>query len=119
MHPIGRLRVESHIAVIRVKELPNGFRVISAEAALIDSLPNDQIQSIRDHILSVQSNQPDKVCCVAVYEVEYFDSAINDYFVKGCLLGDFSELASIQDAAASENGRQAKLIKMLNNELSE
>jgi hypothetical protein len=38
MHPISRLRLESHVAVISLKELPSGFQVLSAETALIDSL---------------------------------------------------------------------------------
>jgi hypothetical protein len=117
MYPISLFRLESHAAMIRLNELSVGFRVLSAEAISIESLPEEQRKCIREHILSLQTQQPDKVCCVAIFQVEDFDSAITDSFLKGCLLGDFSELAYIQEEAAIENGRQAELIKKLNREL--
>jgi hypothetical protein len=118
MYHISLFRLESHAAVIRLNELSVGFRVLSAEAISIESLPEEQRKCIREHsILSLQTQQPIKVCCVAIFQVEDFDSAITDSFLKGCLLGDLSELAYIQEEAAIENGRQAELIKKLNKEL--
>jgi hypothetical protein len=117
MHPISRSRVETHLAVILLKELPSGFRVLCAEAALIDSLPEDEKQFIRENLLSLQTKQLEQVCCAALYYVEDLDSNINRAFFKGCRLGEYSNLAAIQNDAAIESGRRDELIKMLNKEL--
>jgi hypothetical protein len=118
MHPISRPSMESHVAVIRLKEIPNGFRVLSTETALIESLPEDPKRYIRENILSNQTNHPEKVWCVALFEVEAIDNRNNCSFydIFGGL-GKYSNLAAIQDKAATESFRQVELIKMLNKEL--
>jgi hypothetical protein len=118
MHPIIRLRLETHVAVIRLKELPSGFRVLSTEAALIENLLDERKNPIRANILDLHINMPDNEClCVALYEVEAIDSSRCAAVIKGYSFGTYSNLAAIQKKASVENGRQADLIKMLNKEL--
>jgi hypothetical protein len=117
MHPISRIRVETHIAMIRMNELSSGFRVLSAETALMESLPNDTKQGIREVLLSNQTNQSERLWCVAMFEVESIDSTSFRTFFCGYSFGPYSNMVSIQEKAASENGRQVDLIQMLNKEL--
>jgi hypothetical protein len=58
MHPISKLRIESHISSIRLKELPTGFRVIAAESINIESLPAENVVSIREALTSRQKVDP-------------------------------------------------------------
>jgi hypothetical protein len=69
MHPISRLRLETHVVDIRLKELPNGFRVLSAKSASIESFPEDQKIEIRSLILYNQTNHPELICNVVMFEV--------------------------------------------------
>jgi hypothetical protein len=117
MHPINRLRLESHVAMIRLKELLSGFRVLSADAVSIESLPESHKQFIREVLLSNQTNDPEEVWCIAMFEVESIDSASCFSMFEGYGLGDYSNLADIHEAAANENGCQVDLIKMLNKEI--
>jgi hypothetical protein len=117
MHPISKLRLESHLAKIRVKELPSGFRVLSADAVLIESLPDVQKIIIRDRILFNQTNQPEKICCEAMYGVEAIDAAKNTTFLDGYSFGPYSNLAAVQEEVATLNGRRVELIKTLNKDL--
>jgi hypothetical protein len=117
MHPISRLRLETHGGMIRLKELSGGFRVLSTEAASIESLPIEAMKSIRNYILSVQTNQPEEVCCVVMFEGESIDSASVRTFFCGYTFGQYSNMVSIQEKPASENGRQVDLIKTLNKEI--
>jgi hypothetical protein len=117
MHPISKLRFESHVAVIRLNELPSGFEVLSAEAVSIESFPEDGRKQIRDIILSLEANYPQKVCCVSINEVDPINSDCCRSFIRGCGIGDYFDIVDIKDEAASENGRQAELIKMLNKKL--
>jgi hypothetical protein len=118
LHPINRLRLENHVAMIRLKELPVGFRVLSGEVALIESFPDDQKQYIRRNILSAQTNQPEKINCIVIYEVQAIDSANICFIIyERYILGPYSSLADIQERASVDNGRHAELIKMLNKEL--
>jgi hypothetical protein len=116
MYPISRLRLESHFAEIRLQELPGGFRVLSAESVSIESLPDNRAQTVRDSILYNQTNQPENVCCVAVFAVFAINAAKNSFLHEGYGFGPYSNLAAIQEEASFENGRQAELIKMLNRE---
>jgi hypothetical protein len=114
MHPISSIRSETYVAVIRLKELPVGFRVISAESVSIDSLPDTKAQETREKVFFLQTNESEKVYCVAMFDVEAIDAARLSFFVCGYRLGMFSNLVSIQEKAATENARHAELIKMLN-----
>jgi hypothetical protein len=117
LHPISRLRMESHVAMIRLKELPSGFRILSARAVSIESLPDDVKKDIREGFLSSKAYHPEQVRCMSLYVVEAIN-ADNNCTIPNCYgLGIFADLAAIQDIAAAENGRQADLIKMLNKEL--
>jgi hypothetical protein len=116
MHPISRLRLDTHVALIRLRELPNGFRVLSAEAVSFESLPDKAMKQISDILLYNQTKQPEKVYCVAVFEVA-IDAAHNCCIINGYIFGGYSDLAALQDEAAIENGRRPELINMLNNEL--
>jgi hypothetical protein len=116
MYPISRLRLGSHVAVFRLKELPSGFRVISGEAVLIDSLSSEAVRIIRDNILSLEANQPGKICCMAMYNVEEIGYS-NTSFFEGYSFGDYSDLASLQDDASFAKVHQVKLIMMLNKEV--
>jgi hypothetical protein len=114
MHPISRIRLESQVAVIRLKELRSGFRVLSAEAALIDNLSDISIRTIRENIFANNSNYPETVIChiICVIETIYADS---NYQVPNAFgFGDYSDLAAIQDEASIEYGREVELIQMLN-----
>jgi hypothetical protein len=115
IHPISRLRLESHVAVIRLMELPSQFRVISADLVSIEILPDNLRQQIRDIILSFQTNHPNEVSCVAMFDMEAIDDSSHS-FIGGYRFGPYSNLAAIQEKAAAENDRQADLIKMLNKE---
>jgi hypothetical protein len=117
MHPISKIRLETHVAVIRLKELPSGFRVLSAEAALIESLPEEFKKPSREDILSFQTNRPDDVCCLAVLNVEAIDGSKIRFLFNNYGFGPYSNIAAIQKKAATENDRQADLIKMLNKEI--
>jgi hypothetical protein len=100
-----------------LKELPNGFRGLSAKAVAIESLPDCQKNSIREGILSSKANRPENVYGVTLYVVEAIDSDNNCTIPIGYRFGDYSDLVDIQVEAATENGRQAELINMLNKEL--
>jgi hypothetical protein len=117
MHPISKLRLESHVAVIRLKELPVKFRVISAEPVLIESLRDPHRQTILNFILSNQTDELEYVCCEAVFEVNSIDTAYRTCFFEGYHLGEYSELPDIQERASVENGRRAEIIQMLKKEL--
>jgi hypothetical protein len=117
MHPISRLRLETHVAFIRLKELHGGFRVLSAEALYIESFPDAEKIIIREIILTNQTDEPENVCCEAVFEVQAIESTNNCRIFNGYSFGEHSNLAAIQGRAATENGRQAELIEMLNKEL--
>jgi hypothetical protein len=111
IYPISRIRLENYVGMIRVKELPVGFRVLSAEAIAIENiLPEDQKQDIREIILCNQTKDPEKVWCIVIFEVESIDATTA---TKNCLFqeygfGLYSVLAAIQDKATNENGRQAE-----------
>jgi hypothetical protein len=146
--------VESYVAVIRLKELPVGFRVISTESALIESVSNVSKQFIRESMLSNQTDEPEVVCCEAVFEAASIESLPEAHekhirhqviqnlpddiycvalytvdkidvtnncsscsIVKGCIMGEYSELSDIREEASVENSRQNELIQMLNKEL--
>jgi hypothetical protein len=115
MYPISRLRLESHVVVIHVKELSNGFRVLSTEAVSIESLTAERAQSARDIILASETDHPEDVCCGAILEVESIDAAYDCFYC--CGLGKYTNLASIQDKAANLNGHRVELIKMINKEI--
>jgi hypothetical protein len=69
------------------------------EASLIESFPDER-------------KKYPNVCCMAAFEMDAIDDANSCIiFNKG---GKFSNLAAIKDEAATLNGRQAKLIQMLN-----
>jgi hypothetical protein len=116
MHPVNKLSMETHVAVVRLEELPVGFRVLSAEAALIDSLPENQSKIIREVILSAQNIQPDVVYCGVMCEVQAIDAIKSCNIHTGYGVGSYFNLAAVQEEAAAESGRQAELIKMLNKE---
>jgi hypothetical protein len=108
--------LETHVAVIRLKELPVGFRVLSAEAVRIDGFPEVQKQFIREVLLSNQTHEPESVWCMAKVSLEAIDAASSFSLFEGYGLGDYSDLGAIHDEATAENGRQVELIKMLNKE---
>jgi hypothetical protein len=114
MHPISRIRLGSHVAVIRLKELPNGFRVLSVEAVSIESLPDKHKYG---EVLNYQTNQPELVYCVALFHVEAIDVSSSCIFPIGYRFGTYLNLAAFQVAASLNNGRQDELIKMLNKEI--
>jgi hypothetical protein len=116
MHPVSRIRSESYVALIRFKELTSGFRVISAEAALIVNLPVDTRKCIRDNILYSQTKYPGKISCMAMHEVESFDLSVRITRLTGYGLGSYTNLAAIQDKALVDNGRRVEIIQMLNKE---
>jgi molybdopterin-guanine dinucleotide biosynthesis protein len=99
MHPISRLRMETHIALIRLNELPSGFRVLSADLMLIEGLPDDSKKIIRKIILHYQTKEPEKVYCTTMFEVEAINADNNCYISEVYILGEDSNLAVIQDAA--------------------
>jgi hypothetical protein len=49
---------ESHVAVIRLKELASGFRVLSAEAVRIDGLLEAQKNHLLGKVLNNQTKRP-------------------------------------------------------------
>jgi hypothetical protein len=49
-------------------------------------------------------------------EVEAIDTAIGSNIFCGYGFGQYSNLVAVQDKAATENGRQAELIRILNKE---
>jgi hypothetical protein len=116
MHPISRLRLETHVASIRLKELSIGFRVLSTETARIEDLSNEAMKFIRDDILSVQSDQLEIVYCVAMFDMEAIDATNSLSILQGYGFGPYFNLAAVQEEAATENGRQAELIRILNKE---
>jgi hypothetical protein len=91
MYPISRLRVESYVALIRLKELPNGFRVFSSEALSIESFPVDQKNQLRDAVLSLQTSQPEVVSCIAMFELEAIDDVKNWTVINLYGLGLYSD----------------------------
>jgi hypothetical protein len=102
MHHISKLRLESHIALIRLKERPDGFRIVSTHVALIDNLEAREIEQISVNIASVRANQPDTVFCLAKYFVD--ESPLTYFNVFS--LGLFSEFSDVQARAADYNDRQ-------------
>jgi hypothetical protein len=114
MHPISRIRIETHVAMIRLKELPNGFHVVSAESASIQSLSELERKQFLDMLVSIQTYHPDNICCISFFVVEAIDATNSGYAIRGCSLGEYSDLASIQEEAATENGFRAELIQILN-----
>jgi hypothetical protein len=101
--------------VIRLKEIPIGFRVLSAEAASIDSLPHDASHSIRENVFHFQTDRHEDVICNVMCVVEAIDEGtrVNLHTCYG--FGLYSNLASIQEDASSLN--RVDLIHMLNNEV--
>jgi hypothetical protein len=117
LHPISRIRLETHVALIRLKELPVGFRVLSADAVRIDGLLEVQKNHLLGKVLKNQTNRPENVCFEAMFEVESINAAGSCSLFSGYEFGDyFNNLADIQEEAAYDNDRQADLIKMLNKE---
>jgi hypothetical protein len=115
MHPISKIRLEAHLAVIRLKETPSGFRVLSTRSVLIENLPSVPKQYIRDSILYNQANEPEKVRCFALFEVDGMEASASS-LMNGYIFGIYSDLAAIQDDASTQNGRRSKLIQLLNKE---
>jgi hypothetical protein len=115
VYPISRIRLETNVAVIRFKELPVGFRVLSAEAALIASLSNDANHLIRGAILSYNTKYPGKIICNVMCVVEAIDASSRVNLHSGYGFGDYSNLATIHEYASSLN--RIDLIKKLNKEL--
>jgi hypothetical protein len=117
MHPISKLRMESYVAVIQLLELPNGFRIVSAEALSIDSLPSDKNQATREGLVYNQTNDPEDVCCLVLYHLSPMDNTCPTVSVRSFNCGKYSNLAEIQIAASSMNGSQDGIIKKLNKEI--
>jgi hypothetical protein len=120
MHPIDRIRLETHVALIRVKEISSGFRVLSAGAVLIDGLPEEHKNNLRGRVLNNQTKKPENVCCEVMVVV---DAVTNCTLLYDYVFGDYSGLASMHDEITSSLllesliGRQAKMIQMLNKEI--
>jgi hypothetical protein len=93
LHPIGRIRLETQVTAIRLKELPSGFRVLSTEFVSIESLPEGSRKTIRDNIHSNKTNGPDEVWCTAIFDVESIDATSHGFFVCGYVAGEYSDLA--------------------------
>jgi hypothetical protein len=110
MHPVTIQRLESQVVVIEMKETSDGFHVISAESALIDSLLQEEAAAFQDMILLNQTNEADKVFCLALYRVISSDS--NCSFMEGYGLG--SEISVIQERVGLIKGHDLELIKELN-----
>jgi hypothetical protein len=117
MHPISRIRLKNHVVVIKMKELPSGFRVLSADAVSIESLSDAAKSSIREDILFTQAAEPEKVNCLASYEIDAIDDVYNVATLNRYGFGKYSDLAALQDLATAKNGCQAGFIQMLNKEL--
>jgi hypothetical protein len=118
MHPISRIRSESHVAVIRLKELPVGFRVISADAVSFEDfeiLTAIQKQRFAEIVLTNNSNYPKEVICNVLCVVEAINANRNYHLHNAFGFGDYSDLADINSAASSLN--RLDLIKKLNKEL--
>jgi hypothetical protein len=97
MHPVSNLRVDSQVAMIQLKELHSGFRVIS-----------------RDRLLASRNNRPEMIFCVAMYIVEEIGSSRRRSIFQSYGLGD--SLAEIQERASSLVIHQSRMIKHLNKE---
>jgi hypothetical protein len=120
MHPISKSRMYSHVAVIRLKELPkSGFRVLSADAVSIESLASDAMALCRGFAHSDQVNNPLVVVCFALYVIEAIDCVNSCTIHNSYTFGDYSNLHYIQKKVATEieDGRKAELIKKLNEDL--
>jgi hypothetical protein len=81
MFPVTRDRVNNHVVMIHMMELPRGFGVASYEALPITSLPSEEIkQGMRDKLMSLQVSEPESIFCVVVIRVE-----VNSRVLIGCL----------------------------------
>jgi hypothetical protein len=125
LYPIGRIRLKSHAAVLRLKEIESGFRVLSAEAAPVESLESEEAKTIRGMILSNQIKEPEKITGFAIFFVEHIDSAKpTSYFCTESGFGDYSRsipgvlqnLNEIQESALYLKDRRIDLINVMNKE---
>jgi hypothetical protein len=112
LYPVSKRRLEDYAALIRIKQIPTGFRVSSAEAVLIeDSLPDEDIESVRDMLLRAQTRDPKSV--LGVTRLEMDGNTLN--YTTMINFGDCSGLAAIQYRASRYD--RVTLIKLLNKEV--
>ncbi len=111
MHPISKQKLGSYVALIEMKELPRGFRIVSTKA-----LPNEQLygigQLVRDQLVAFQESKD--VMCAAVFKVE--DPRNAKTFLNPYCFGEYSNMAFIQFSASIAYPTRDSLIKKLNKE---
>jgi hypothetical protein len=113
MHPINRTRLETHVAILQLKELPIGFRVTGVNVSPIDTLPEKLNRPITEKIASYE---PGKAGCISIYDVEAVSEPLRSHF-DSYGLGDYADMTAVRDQSASLSDRQGDLIKLLNKEV--
>jgi hypothetical protein len=118
MHPITIPRTKTHVAFIQLKELPIGFRVLSAEAVAFEiaSLPTSK-SNVRECLRTLQSENPDNVNCVAVFDAENIEATGACTYLEGYGVGYSSMMNSIQQKSSYLNDGRTELLNKLNKEM--
>jgi hypothetical protein len=122
--PITKLdqSTNENVALIRLKELPTGFRVVSAEAVVIESLNKEEIQVTRATIVSNQTNEPEEIYCLMINHLDSIEPSSSQSSVGAVGFGKYSNLAVIQERAQEEasylHDNKGAVINMINKEIS-
>jgi hypothetical protein len=93
-------------------ETATGFQVIAAKASSFASLTANQAQVSRFGLASAKRNDPEKVFCIAMFDIKDQSSSK----ISGYVLGEYANLDVIHERTSVMNSRQAELIKFLNKE---
>jgi hypothetical protein len=97
MCPITKPRLDSLVALFKVKELPSGFRLISVETESVENLPSD----MQTFILTTIKSAKDKNAnfCVALFDLYAIKSSKGMIVTVPYFFGDDSILVELQARA--------------------
>jgi hypothetical protein len=110
MHPITKQSLETHIAVIELKETPKGFRVLATDVMPIDSLDSKKREMV---LHSLRTALPGKLICVAMFVLQAIAGEIVVRLAP-VVVGEEKDINMIQEDAFQCNNRHNLLLEIVN-----
>jgi hypothetical protein len=113
IYPISKPRLETHVAMISLKELPGGFKIFNVEAVPHSRLSKKDVGMIKD-ILFAPTRDQDEALCISMHHIVRLDGK-NIIIPQMNLFGKYSAPDDIQGDSLYCHLRQTKTIEELNN----
>jgi hypothetical protein len=111
MAPITKMRVDSNVVVVMLKETPSGFQVKGAESLPILSRPIGEADTIRERGVTIPRD-PKTITCFATFHISRISAEYT--FILNSYTFPSSMIVPIQESALREKYRQAEWITKIN-----